>query len=89
MMNMYKHFKGGIYTLLLDTVFDADDPTRHLVIYSSLVDGQRWARSAGEFFGMKDGVRRFAPVTFADLVEENKSLRARIHSLEGQLRATE
>lgn len=49
MSDIYRHYKGGLYRFLHEALHT--DNEAELVIYESLQDGRRWARSKVEFFG--------------------------------------
>lgn len=45
---IYRHFKGGLYTIM-DVARDCDDPARLMVVYKSLIDGKVWTRRYEDF----------------------------------------
>lgn len=62
--DQYKHFKGNEYTVLFDDVYDSavgPDAVPDVVYVGK--NGVKWRRSAPEFHGYKNGVRRFNPIT--------------------------
>lgn len=57
---VYKHYKGGLYTVLMAAVSaDNDDDRDNVVVYVSHTTGQVYTRKAEEFFGISHGVPRF------------------------------
>lgn len=56
----YKHFKeGGIYTVICEGLLESN--LKSMVVYESQ-DGEVWIRPSVEFYGYKDGMRRFKPI---------------------------
>ena len=49
MGSLYRHFKGGIYRILYDEVYDCTKCTR-MVVYKSESSNKIWARPYDEFF---------------------------------------
>lgn len=64
---IYKHFKGKTYKIIL-VARDSDDCTEELVVYESLEDsdypkGTVWVRPLTKFEGLhKSGVERFIKI---------------------------
>ena len=60
----YRHYKGGMYTLVCEAQLEAD-PKIIMVVYEDR-DGKTWVRPASEFYEMvqHEGmwVPRFAPM---------------------------
>lgn len=56
----YKHFKGGIYTVLMEQV--RNEATGNLMTVYQGTDGTIWVRPASEFHGYTQGHRRFKPI---------------------------
>lgn len=56
----YEHFKGGVYTVLLENVCNEADNTLLTVYQGS--DGTIWARPSIEFHGYINGTKRFKPI---------------------------
>ena len=56
----YVHFKGNKYTLLHENVLDSEvgPNARGEVVYVG-EDGIKWRRPMLEFYGYKDGIKRF------------------------------
>ena len=56
----YKHFKGGLYEVLLSGLLESD-PSKVMTIYRDLNDNTKiWVRDATEFYGhTKDNIQRF------------------------------
>jgi len=50
--SVYRHFKGGYYTLLHKA--KCSSTKSDMIVYMSLKDGQLWVRSRKEFFGYVD-----------------------------------
>ncbi len=44
----YKHFKGGVYTVIC-TAFNSEDREKEFVIYKSEITGKTWARPIDMF----------------------------------------
>lgn len=57
---VYRHYKGGLYTVLFSAVSanNADDRD-DMVVYISHTTGQAYTRKSREFFGKSGGVNRF------------------------------
>jgi len=55
----YKHFKGGIYEVIM-VARDCEDPEKEVVVYKALYTsedfgfGQVWTRPLEEFIGFKE-----------------------------------
>jgi len=61
LLTKYRHFKGGVYTVLMEQVHN-EATGEFMTVYQGL-DGTIWARPSNEFHSYVDGVRRFKPIT--------------------------
>lgn len=52
-LGLYRHYKGGVYKLLLDSV-TCEATGQRLVVYSDAQTGATYARPFVEFFGAID-----------------------------------
>jgi hypothetical protein len=67
----YKHFKGGVYTVLLEQV--RTETTGDLLTVYRGSDGTVWARPSSEFHGYVNGARRFKPIMSGETDEQNQT----------------
>lgn len=62
-MKKYRHFKGSRYEIICQGILesDPDNVDSIMVVYRCLKTGKIWIRPCHEFFGHKNGKRRFTP----------------------------
>ena len=62
---LFKHYKGGIYQVLM--YCRCSETTSPMVVYQSLITDEIWVRNFDVFYGhLSDGRRRFAEYEHPD-----------------------
>lgn len=77
--DIYRHCDGNEYTVLFDNVVDEAKGINalHDVVYVG-TNGVRWRRPAVEFYGYRNGVRRFLPIKLPTRVLDKLTRPARV-----------